>query len=67
MLTDLPNVVGKSVDEATSILQEAGFDVIVGAPVDSTEAAGIVAAQSPGAGKVAGGSPSRSARATGRA
>ena len=55
VLTDLPNVVGKSVDEATKILQEAGFDVIVGAPVDSTEAAGIVAAQNPGAGKVAGG------------
>ena len=53
--TDLPNVVGKSIDEATRILNDAGFDVIVGAPVDSSEAEGIVAAQSPGAGQVAGG------------
>ncbi len=55
VLTDLPNVIGKSVEEATQILQEAGFDVAVGTPVDSPEAAGIIAAQSPGEGKVAGG------------
>ena len=47
VLTDLPNVVGKSVDEATNILQEAGFDVIVGDPVDSTEGAGIVVGAEP--------------------
>ena len=56
VVADLPNVVGKSIDEATGILQAAGFDVIVGAPVDSTEGAGVVAAQSPGAGKAPGGS-----------
>ena len=55
VLKDLPNVVGKTVDEATKTLEEAGFTVKVGDPVDSPEAAGIVAAQSPGAGKVAGG------------
>ncbi len=55
VLTDLPNVVGKSVEEATNVLHEAGFDVIVGAPVDSSEGAGIVVAQNPGAGKAAGG------------
>jgi membrane peptidoglycan carboxypeptidase len=53
--TDLPNVVGKPMDEARQILQGAGFEVSEGAPVDSDMAAGQVAAQSPGAGKVAGG------------
>lgn len=57
VLTDLPNVVGMSVADATSTLNNAGFDVILGAPVDSSEAEGVVAAQSPGAGKVAGGTP----------
>ncbi|GAA1968307.1 transglycosylase domain-containing protein [Microbacterium deminutum] len=57
VLTDLPNVVGMSVTDATNTLNAAGFDVILGAPVDSSEADGIVAAQSPGAGKVAGGTP----------
>lgn len=54
-LTDLPNVVGLSIDDATSKLRDAGFDVNVGTAVDSTAAAGIVAAQDPGAGGVAGG------------
>ena len=57
VMTDLPNVVGKSVDEATKILTDAGFQVIVGAPVDSAEGAGIIAAQDPPAGKVGGGTP----------
>ncbi|WP_203582033.1 transglycosylase domain-containing protein [Microbacterium hibisci] len=56
VLTDLPSVVGKSIDEATAILTEAGFTVEVGAPVDSDQPEGVVAAQNPGAGKVAGGS-----------
>lgn len=53
--TDLPDVVGKSMDEARQILQSAGFQVTDGAPVDSDMKKGLVAAQSPGAGKVAGG------------
>ncbi|MDY0910755.1 transglycosylase domain-containing protein [Microbacterium sp. CFBP9034] len=57
VFTDLPDVVGKSVEEATTILSNAGFEVIVGAPVDSDQPTGIVAAQSPQAGKVAGGTP----------
>ncbi|MET0736209.1 MAG: transglycosylase domain-containing protein [Microbacterium sp.] len=57
VLTELPNVVGKSVEEATAILREAGFEVIVGAPVDSAEGVGIVAAMDPPAGKTAGGTP----------
>lgn len=57
VLTDLPDVVGKSMDEARRILQEAGFEVVDGTAVDSDMAAGLVAAQSPGAGKVAGGTP----------
>ncbi len=55
-LTDLPNVVGKSVDEATTILTEAGFTVEVGGAIDSDQPAGVVGAQNPGPGKVAGGS-----------
>jgi membrane peptidoglycan carboxypeptidase len=55
VLTDLPNVVGKSMDEARNILQSAGFEVVEGTAVDSDMAQGLVAAQSPGAGKVAGG------------
>ena len=53
--TDLPNVVGMSVDQATATLQQAGFSVTVGDEVDSSEAAGTIAEQSPGAGRVAGG------------
>ncbi|WP_109210112.1 MULTISPECIES: transglycosylase domain-containing protein [Microbacterium] len=56
VLTDLPNVVGKSIDEATTILTEAGFTVEVGGPVDSDQPEGVVGAQNPGPGKVAGGS-----------
>lgn len=55
VLSDLPNVVGLSIDEATRRLENAGFDVTVGDPIDSSEAAGIVAAQNPSAGKVASG------------
>ncbi len=53
--TDLPNVVGMTIDQATQTLQDAGFDVSVGPEVDSSEGAGLVGAQNPGAGKVAGG------------
>jgi membrane peptidoglycan carboxypeptidase len=52
---DLPNVVGMSQDQATQTLQNAGFQVQVGGPVDSDLAAGTIAAQSPEAGKTAGG------------
>ncbi|WP_243224546.1 transglycosylase domain-containing protein [Microbacterium sp. CIAB417] len=55
VLKDLPNVVGMKVDEATSTLEKAGFTVTVGAPVDSDQPTDVIAAQSPGAGKVAGG------------
>ncbi|KAA9107575.1 transglycosylase domain-containing protein [Microbacterium rhizomatis] len=54
-LTNLPNVVGMSVDQATKTLEAAGFSVTQGAAVDATDAAGIVAAQSPGPGSVAAG------------
>jgi len=55
VLTDLPSVVGMSIDQATETLKEAGFDATVGEPVDSGDAEGIIVAQSPGAGKVASG------------
>ena len=55
VLRDLPSVLGMNIDEATATLEGAGFDVFVGEAVDSSEAAGIVAAQNPGAGRVSGG------------
>ena len=56
VLTDLPNVVGMTIDDAKRALDAAGFEGVVGEPVDSPAAEGLVAAQSPGAGRVAGGS-----------
>ncbi len=47
VLTEVPNVVGKTMDEAKSILETAGFTVAEGAPVDSDQPANIVAAQTP--------------------
>jgi len=55
VLTNLPNVVGQTVDAARAQLEAAGFNVAIGDPIDSNTAAGLVAAQNPGAGKVAGG------------
>lgn len=55
VLKDLPDVVGKSIEEATDILEGAGFSVQVGDPVDSTVGAGLVAEQSPGGGQAAAG------------
>jgi len=55
VLKELPNVVGQTIDQAQTTLQEAGFEVTVGDPVDSDQPTNIVAAQSPGAGQVAGG------------
>lgn len=52
VLKDLPSVVGKSVEEATTILERAGFSAQVGEAVESTIGAGLVAAQTPGAGQV---------------
>lgn len=55
VLYDLPSVIGLSVAEATKVLEDAGFEVTVGEPVDSTEGEGIVAQQDPAGGKTAGG------------
>ncbi len=55
VLVDLPDVVGQTVDEATQTLQDKGFQVIVGQPVDSDQPTDVVAAQSPAAGRTAGG------------
>ncbi|UYO97876.1 transglycosylase domain-containing protein [Microbacterium sp. M28] len=55
VLKDLPDVVGKTIADATATLENAGFTVAVGPPVDSNLGTDLVAAQSPGAGKVAGG------------
>lgn len=55
VLRDLPDVVGKTVEDATKTLEDAGFSVTVGAAVDSNLPTDQIAAQSPGAGRVAGG------------
>ncbi|WP_315637852.1 MULTISPECIES: transglycosylase domain-containing protein [Microbacterium] len=44
---DVPDVVGQTVEEATANLERAGFDVSVGAPVDSDKATNIVVEQNP--------------------
>lgn len=54
VLTNVPNVVGMTMDEATKTLEGAGFSVSTGAPVDSDKATNIVAAQDP-SGQTAGG------------
>ncbi|WP_425837503.1 transglycosylase domain-containing protein [Microbacterium sp. PA5] len=51
----LPSVIGMSIDEATSTLRSAGFSVTVADAIDATEKAGTIVEQSPGAGRVAGG------------
>ncbi len=51
----LPNVVGKTISDATSTLEAAGFTVVEGSAVDSDAATNVVAAQSPSAGQVASG------------
>ena len=50
----VPNVVGKTIDEATAELEAAGFSVAVGGAVDSDKATNIVVAQDP-SGQAAGG------------
>ncbi|WKK71622.1 transglycosylase domain-containing protein [Rathayibacter oskolensis] len=49
----VPNVTGQSIDDATETLEDLGFDVEEGAPVDSAAAAGTVAGTDPGAGTTA--------------
>jgi membrane peptidoglycan carboxypeptidase len=47
VLRDVPNVVGQAMDQAQATLEEAGFTVQVGDPVDSDQAAGLVGTQNP--------------------
>jgi len=55
VLVNLPNVVGMTVEEATSTLRSAGFSVTVADAIPATEGKGTIVEQSPGAGRVAGG------------
>ncbi|MGF3056920.1 transglycosylase domain-containing protein [Microbacterium sp. YY-01] len=64
---DLPDVTGRTIDEATRILTEAGFDVTVGKAVDSTHPKDTVAKQDPGAGRVASGTSVTISPSTGKA
>ncbi|MGV9769657.1 transglycosylase domain-containing protein [Microbacterium sp. NPDC003461] len=52
-MADLPDVTGKTVEEATRILSAAGFDANVGEPVTGDQPDGTVQTQEPGAGRVA--------------
>ncbi|MEV8250438.1 transglycosylase domain-containing protein [Microbacterium sp. NPDC076768] len=54
VLTDVPNVVGQTIEEATSTLERAGFSVREGAPVDSDQPTNIVVEQDP-SGQTSGG------------
>ncbi|SDM07667.1 penicillin-binding protein [Microbacterium azadirachtae] len=54
--TNLPSVVGMTVDQATQTLEGAGFSVSVGAPVQSNLPTDQVAQQDPGPGQVVTGS-----------
>ncbi|WP_227468093.1 transglycosylase domain-containing protein [Microbacterium sp. YJN-G] len=67
VMRDLPDVVGRSIEEATDIIQDAGFSVQVGDPIDSTVGAGLVAAQTPGAGQVPSGTTVTLSPSTGKA
>ena len=55
VLTNLPSVIGMTIDQATKTLETAGFSVIVGDAVDGVESAGTVIQQVPGAGRTAAG------------
>lgn len=55
ILTNLPSVVGQTIEDATRTLESAGFSVAVGDAIDSDIAEGLVAAQDPGAGQAPGG------------
>ncbi|WP_244632064.1 PASTA domain-containing protein [Microbacterium sp. Se63.02b] len=54
MVTEVPDVVGMTMDEARSTLESRGFSVTNGAPVESDKPTNIVAAQDP-SGQAAGG------------
>jgi len=47
VLSDVPDVVGMSIEQATATLDSAGFSATVGEPIDSELNANLVAAQSP--------------------
>ncbi|MFK4760482.1 transglycosylase domain-containing protein [Microbacterium sp. ZW T5_45] len=47
VMTDVPNVVGQTIDQATATLTDAGFTAVVGAPVDSDQPTDVVVAQDP--------------------
>ena len=55
VLTNLPSVIGMTIDQATKTLETAGFSVIVGDAVDGVEGAGTVIQQNPAAGRTAAG------------
>jgi membrane peptidoglycan carboxypeptidase len=44
---EVPNVVGQTIEQAQATLQEAGWEVTVGEPVDSDQPTNIVAQQDP--------------------
>ncbi len=53
---EVPNVVGQTIEQATATLEEAGWEVVVGEPVDSDQPTNIIVQQNP-AGSAPGGTP----------
>ncbi len=47
VVTEVPNVVGQTIEQATATLEGAGFTVAVGAAVDSDQPGNIIVAQDP--------------------
>lgn len=56
VLRDVPNVIGQTIDQARATLEGAGWEVIIGDPVNSDQPTNIVVGQSP-TGQAAGGTP----------
>ncbi|WP_309103547.1 transglycosylase domain-containing protein [Microbacterium sp.] len=47
VVTEVPNVVGQTIEQATATLDGAGFEVVVGPAVDSDQPGNIIVAQDP--------------------
>ncbi|HWS51893.1 MAG TPA: transglycosylase domain-containing protein, partial [Microbacterium sp.] len=47
VVTDVPNVVGQTIEQATATLEGAGFTAVVGPAVDSDQPGNIIVAQDP--------------------
>ncbi len=56
VVREVPNVVGQTIDQARATLEGAGWEVVIGDPVNSDQPTNIIVAQNP-AGTAPGGTP----------